>query len=98
MSVSVPTKTLNICKIHLYNDLRKYVKPPICSSSYYYSNSVELAYHKTGTSTLFGSNMKGLLSFACLILALIPGRRTAKNGLALTAHVLMRMRTIPQNL
>ena len=28
-------------------------------------------------------------------LALIPGRRTAKNGLVPTARVLMRMRTIP---
>ena len=30
--------------------------------------------------------------------ASIPGRRAAKNGLVPTARVLMRMRTIPQNL
>ena len=36
MSVSVPAKTLKVCIVHCYNDLRKLAKPPI-------SNSVELA-------------------------------------------------------
>ena len=38
------------------------------------------------------------LNYAQLEIASIPGRRAAKNGLVPTARVLMRMRTIPQNL
>ena len=62
---SVPAKTLEVRKIHSYNDLRKLAKPHFCSSS---SSSIELAYRKSGTSILLGFYMKRLLSVLCVIL------------------------------
>ena len=70
-SDSVPAKTLKVRKIHSYNDLRKLPHPPFwifCSSSSSSSSSVELAYRKSGTSTVLGFYMKRLLSLACVIL------------------------------
>ena len=74
-SDSVPAKTLKVRKIHSYNDLRNmpHVHPffgYFCSSSSSSSsssaNSVELAYRKSGTSTVLGFYMKRLLSLACV--------------------------------
>ena len=70
-SDSVPAKTLKVRKIHSYNDLRNLPHPLFgffCSSSSSSSNSVELAYRKSGTSTVLGFYMKRLLSLACVIL------------------------------
>ena len=70
-SDSVPAKTLKVRKIHSYNDLRNLPHPPFgyfCSSSSSSSNSVELAYRKSGTSTVLGFYMKRLLSLTCVIL------------------------------
>ena len=64
-SDSVPAKTLEVRKIHSYNDLRKLAKLHFCSSS---SSSIELAYRKSGTSILLGFYMKRLLSVFCVIL------------------------------
>ena len=44
-SDSVPAKTLEVRKIHSYNDLRKLTQPHFCSSS----SSIKLAYCKSGT-------------------------------------------------
>ena len=68
-SASVLTKTFKVPKIHSYSDLRKLAKPHFCSSSSSSSsNSVELAYRKSGTSTVLGFYMKRLLSLAYVIL------------------------------
>ena len=64
-SVSVPTKTPKVRKIHSYTDLRKLAKPHFCSSS---SSSIELAYRKSGTSNRDGFCTKRLLSVLCVIL------------------------------
>ena len=67
-SDSVPAKTLKVRKIHSYNDLQNWPHTPFwifCSSS---SSSVELAYCKSGTTTLLGFCMKRLLSVLCVIL------------------------------
>ena len=68
MTASLPTKIFKVRKIHGYSDLRKLVKPHFCSSSSSSSNSVELAYRKSGTSTVIGFHMKRLLFLACVIL------------------------------
>ena len=47
MCLSVPAKTLKVCKVYSYNDLWTLAKPQFCCSS-----SVELAYHESGTSTV----------------------------------------------
>ena len=54
------TMTYGICHTPLFGYF--------CSSSSSSSNSVELAYRKSGTSTVLGFYMKRLLSLACVIL------------------------------
>ena len=56
----IATMTYGICHTPLFGYF--------CSSSSSSSNSVELAYRKSGTSTVLGFYMKRLLSLACVIL------------------------------
>ena len=60
-------KTLQVCKIHGYNDIWNLAKVPICCSSYSSSNSVQMAYHKIGTIAPFGIYMKRFFSLVCMI-------------------------------
>ena len=66
--VFVPAKTLKVRKIHSYNDLRKLIKPHLKIFVHHLLSSVELAYRKSGTSTVLALYMKPLLSLACVIL------------------------------
>ena len=67
-SVSLPYKTLKVCKIHGYNDIWKSATPPfrnIFSSS---SSSVRTTYLKIGASICRGSFTEHLHLGACMIL------------------------------
>ena len=52
--------TFKVCKIHHYNVIRKFAKPPICSSS-----TVQMAYCSISTSTHLDAYIR--MHLCCLI-------------------------------